>query len=219
VAILAAAGSFGRTLAALGSLALICATPAPDLTIAHVLTQMAANTRGLQTYQVPISIDVRVNDGLGQPLHVHGMRFFKAPDQDALRMDWVPAYAKPFQHLFGSLGTPTTWPSTYDISLVGTTTYADRRLCELRGTYKQTSTVDYILLDVDLQTFDPVRVRWFFKSGATIVLNISQEAVGTYRLPRRESLDVAFPQYHATADVTYGRYVFNKPLPAATFTS
>jgi hypothetical protein len=74
------------------------------------------------------------------------------------------------------------------------------------------------MLDVDASTFDPVQARWYYKNGATIVMNIEEQVVqGNYRLPARESLNVHFPEYSGDAVVQFGTYVINQPIADAVF--
>jgi hypothetical protein len=145
---------------------------------------------------------------------MHGTRYFKAPDRDALVMCTVPGIAKAFRNAYASLGTPATWPGTYDIALVSAPAENGRGVYELRGTYKQQSNVDHILLEVDASTFDPVLVRWFYRNGATIVMSIQAGAVGPYRLPLTETLEITFPSYRGSAVVSYGNYATNVDIPA-----
>src|ERR1700682_5918656 len=92
-------------------------TPAP-LGVQEILTRMAANTTGLQTYQVPVEIDARIHKIITLPVSMSGKRYFKAPDQEARKMNTVPSIAKGFQNIYASLGPPATWPRTYDFTLV-----------------------------------------------------------------------------------------------------
>ena len=211
---------------AVGSiLAMVCIfgsaqTPAP-MTVQQILGRMSANTAGLTTYQVPVTINVHVHKGVSVSVALSGTRYFKAPDKEALHMKTVPAIAKPFQDAYASLGTPMTWPQMYTISVVAPSLQDARPVYELRATYKKPSSrVDHILLDVDATTFDPIEARWFYTNGATIVMNIKEQPVqGKYRLPSRETLDVSFPSYKGSGVVTYGTYIINEDVPDSTFTS
>jgi hypothetical protein len=201
--------------------ALFAAAPVPaPMSAQQILSRMSANTAGLQTYEVPIQIDARIQKLMSQPVSMNGTRYFKAPDKGALRMNSVPSIAKGFQNVYASLGSAATWPHTYDITLATPLTTGDRPMYGLRAVYKRASKVDHILLDVDANTFDPVTVRWFYTNGATIVMKVEEQLVdGKYRLPSHESLDVSFPQYRGHADVRYGSYVVNKPIPDSVFSN
>jgi hypothetical protein len=192
-----------------------------SMTVAQILERMASNISGLTSFVVPIHIDAHVKEGpLSVPVTMDGNRYFKAPDKAALELTGLPTVAKTFSNIYASLGTPLTWPKTYDIVLNNVAASGNQNVYELRGTYKRPSNVDHVLLDVNGVTFDPIQARWFYRNGATIVMNI-QEGVagGSYRLPLRETVDVNFPQYHGNADITYGNYSTNVPLADSIFSS
>jgi hypothetical protein len=192
-------------------------TPAP-LTVQQILTRMAANTTGLKTYQVPVEIDARIHKIITLPVSMSGKRYFKAPDQEAMKMNTVPSIAKGFQNVYASLGTPATWPQRYDLTLVTQEVSSGRAVYEVRAVYKRSTRIDHIMLDVDATTFDPIQARWYYTNGATIVMNIEEQLVGgKYRLPTREQLDVTFPQYRGSAVVKYGDYVIDQAIPDKVF--
>jgi hypothetical protein len=185
------------------------------LTVSQILAAMATNTAGLTSYEVPVNISGHVKKApFSLPFSMHGTRYFQAPDKDALVMRTIPAVAKAFRNVYASLGTPATWPGTYDIVMASVPDENGRGVYELRGTYKQQSSVDHILLDVDASTFDPLVVRWFYHNGATIVMSIQEAAIGPYRLPMTETLEIAFPSYRGSAVVSYGSYATNVTIPA-----
>lgn len=190
----------------------------PPLSVDQILAKMAANTNGLQTYVVPVDIHAHVKKVISVGFRMSGERYFKQPDKSALKLHNVPAQAQAFSNLYGSLGTPLTWPQTYDIKLNSVIPSTAAPHYELRGTYKHPSSVDYILLDVDAGTFSPIKAQWFYKNGATIVMGIQEDSVdGKYRLPKRESVDVNFPQYSGHATVDYGTYAINVPVDDGVF--
>ena len=188
------------------------------LTVSQILAAMAANTTGLKSYQVPVNISGNVKKAPRSMLFaMHGTRYFQTPDRDALVMSTIPASAKAFRNIYASLGTPSTWLGTYDIVLASAPAENARGVYELRGTYKRQSSVDHILLEVNATTFDPVVVRWFYRNGATIVMAIQEGAVGRYRLPITETLEITFPSYRGNAVVSYGGYATNVGIPATIF--
>jgi hypothetical protein len=167
---------------------------------------------------VSVAIDAKIHKGVTVPVSMTGTRYFKAPDKEALKMNTVPSIAKPFQDIYSSLGTPATWPRIYNITESTPSVSSDKPMYELRATNKKPGNVDHILLDVDATTFDPVQARWFYKNGATIVLNVEEQVVdGKYRLPAHETVAVSFPQYKGDADVKYGSYTTNQTIPDDVF--
>ena len=203
----------------LGSLTLAQSVAAPPpMTAQQILTRMAANTAGLQTYEVPVQINARIREGITIPVAMTGMRYFQAPAEEALKMDTAPGIARTFQNVYASLGTPATWPQTYKITVCNSQIIDGRPIYELRAVYRHPSRVDHIMLDVDPATFDPIQARWYYTNGATIVMNVQEQVVdGKYRLPADESISVNFSQYRGDADVRYGDYMVNQTLPATVF--
>lgn len=190
----------------------------PQMTASQILERMVANYRGLNTYEVPVTIDAHIYEVLTLPVSMSGKRYFKEPDREALKMNSVPSIAKAFQNVYSTLGTPVTWCKTYVINVVTPSVSFDRPVYELQAVYRHPSKVDHIQLDVDASNFDPMQARWFYKNGAKIVMNIEEQLVnGKYRLPQRETLDVQFPQYKGDAVVTYGQYVLNQPIADSVF--
>lgn len=192
--------------------------PLPNLTVHQILTRMAQNTKGIEAYRVPVTILARVKEIISIRVRMSGERYFKAPDKGALKLHNVPAFAKMFSNLYASLGTPATWPQTYDVERVSSTVIQGRHVYELRATYKHPSRVDLVVLDVDGETFDPVEARWYYANGATIFMIITEDPVeGVYRLPKQETLEVHFPHYTGDATIEYGAYEINVDIPDSVF--
>jgi len=195
----------------------LAASPTP-LTPKQILARMAQNTAGLQTFEVPVTIHARLKKGISIPVTMSGERYFKVPDKGALKLRGVPEIAKTFSSLYSSLGTPSTWPHTYNIRLVSVSIESGRPVYELSGTYKHPSSVDHVTLDVDGETFVPLEAHWFYTNGATIAMSITEGIVGgKYRLPLSESVDVHFPEYSGDASIEYGAYQLNVALPNSLF--
>ena len=193
------------------------AAPAP-MTVQQILARMAANTTGLQTYQVPVEIHARIHKIITVSVSMAGTRYFKAPDKEALKMNAAPSIAKAFQNVYASLGTPSTWPQMYNLTLVTPEVTNGRAIYELRAVYSRPTRIDHILLDVDATTFDPIQARWYYGNGAMIVMNIEEQLVdGKYRLPTSETLEVSFPQYRGDAVVRYGDYRINQDISDSVF--
>lgn len=211
------------TALAICAVTLLAQTPAPTapMSVQQILQRMGEPYNGLASYEVPVTINAHVKLGISLPVNMTGERYFKAPDKEALRISsGVPAIAKAFQDTIASVGTPRTWPQTYNITAVTTESPQGTPLYALRGVYKKTGVkVDHVILCVDPSTFDPVEARWYYKNGATILMSIQVKPVaGRYRLPATETLDVKFPQYTGDATINYGDYVVNQPVADSVFT-
>jgi hypothetical protein len=206
------------------ALALLGATPAPspmasqNPTVGDILARMAAARKGLTSFSVSVHFDVKIHRPLSVSLPLDGVRYFEWPDKGALEMRSVPAVAKAFQQTYAGLGTPETWPGQYDLSLVPLDQPASATMYELKGVPKSGGNVDHILLDVDRDSYAPIRARWFYRNGATIDMAIENAQVnGMFLLPKTETLDVAFPSYAGHAVVHYSDYTVNQPIPASVW--
>lgn len=203
--------------AALYAAALATSSPLPS--VSDVLSGMEKQTAGLQAYDVPVTIHAVVKKVISIHFTLSGERYFATPDKEALKLKSVPAIAKAFSNLYTSLGTPLTWPQTYDLQVVTPDHVTTQPSYELLGTYKRSSSVDHILLDVDAATYDPIEVRWFYRNGATIVMNVQEESIGTFRLPAVENVDIHFPGYSGHATIDYGAYNVNSTVPPSVFSN
>lgn len=204
------------------AVALLAQAPArAPLTVQQLLQRMAARNQGLTSFEVPVTIKARIKKGISLPVNMKGKRYFKAPDKEAMQMtSGVPGAAKAFQNTVANLGTPQTWPQTYNITSVTPDSSGPSPMYALRAVYKKTDVkVDHIILNIDATTFDPLQAQWYYKNGATIVMNIQvKQVAGKYRLPATQTLDVKFPEYSGSATVNYGDYVINQPIADSVFT-
>src|ERR1700680_165520 len=85
--------------------------------LTDLLAKMAAPNVGLTSYEMPVHFDVDLHSMLSLHTGLDGTAYFKRPDKSAVNFDTVPILADAFKHLAGTLGTPETWPQTYDITL------------------------------------------------------------------------------------------------------
>jgi hypothetical protein len=185
-----------------------------------ILAHMVQNRRGLDSFTVPIHFDVTVHKVVSVGFKLDGTRYFERPDREALIMQTVPALAQPFQKIFSGLGTAETWPQAYDITMMPLKLPESASVYELKGIPKAGGNVAYILLDVSQTTYEPLKARWFYKNGATIVLGVQNGlADGRYLLPETEDVDINFPSYRAHAVAHYGAYAINTPIPASIWPS
>lgn len=187
------------------------------LTADQLLARMVAARKGLNAFSVPVHFDVTMRRPLPVSVGMDGVRYFERPDKQALVMHSVPSIAKAFQQTYAALGTAETWPKQYDITLIAPD-QASPASYELKCVPKSGGNVDHVLLDVAADTVAPLRVRWFYRNGATIDMAIDNATVSdTYLLSKTETLDVSFPSYAGHAVVHYGDYSINQPIPAAVW--
>jgi hypothetical protein len=203
-------------------LALLGATPNPTVSPTpsadDILARMVAARKSLNSFSVPVYFDVNVRKPLGVALRLDGVRYFQRPDKGAVILQSVPLVAQAFQRAYSRLGTPETWPERYVITVVTPDQAASSTTYELKGVPKNGGNVDYILIDVARDSAASVRVRWFYRDGATIDMAIENAvASNLYLLPKTETLDIVFPSYTAHAVAHYGDYSINKPIPATVW--
>jgi hypothetical protein len=203
-------------------LALLGATPNPTVSPTpsadDILARMVAARKSLNSFSVPVSFDVKVRKPLGVALRLDGVRYFERPDKGAVILQSVPLVAQAFQRAYSGLGTPETWPKQYVVTVVAPDQTASSNVYELKGIPKNGGNVDHILIDIARDSAAPVRVRWFYRDGATIDMAIENAIVGNlYLLPKTEAIDIVFPSYAAHAIAHYGDYSINKPIPATVW--
>jgi hypothetical protein len=183
---------------------IIAITLASDL-----LARMAVPNAALNSYQVPVHFDVDLHSFLEMHTGLDGTAYFERPDKSAVDFDTVPMLADAFKHLAGTLGTPETWPQTYDITLSSAT--------ELRLVPKLTGNVAEVVVDVDPADYGIVRERWRYKDGGAIDVHQANAIVDGFLLPRKQTADFALPQYKAHVVSDYGAYKLNVAIPDSVF--
>lgn len=200
----------------LASVALVAPSPAPG--ISGILAKMAEQQRGIESYEVPVRMDVHFHKLISIHQFLTGTRYFKRPDRAALVVNAVPAEARAFQHIYEGLGTPETWPEKYVITMLPETTYNTVHVFELQGVPKKIGNVDHVVLDVAMDSYAPVRARWFYRNGGTAEMQIYEQRVqGKYLLPSTENIQINFPAYEAHGTVSYGEYKINQPIADSVF--
>src|SRR5581483_9702038 len=130
LAILAAAvlGAAGGPFSARPGAALAETTLRSPATISavDVLARVTAADQPLASYAVPVHIEARLHRLFTFHFGLDGMVYYKRPDRLALDMHHVPS---DFRRLFGELGTPLTWSSTYDMNVVSASVAGGRTTC------------------------------------------------------------------------------------------
>ncbi|MBV8491651.1 MAG: hypothetical protein JO199_14085, partial [Candidatus Eremiobacteraeota bacterium] len=125
--------------------------------------------------------------------------------------------AEGFETTVSSLGTPETWPLTYDIVLQGTDPHGKHPAYVLVGTPKQPGNVKTVTMRVSTKTYAIETVRVDYNNGAMLTLAFSRHAASRYHLPIRATVQARFPSYSGNADITYGTYTLNQPVPDSVF--
>lgn len=183
-----------------------------------VIGRMAAARVSLNSYSVRVGFDFDIHAFLRLRFSPQATYYFKRPDKNELVFDSLPPGAQQFQRFFGSIGTPETWPKTYDISLTGTSGAGAGARYLLRMVPKdRSSNVDHVDVIVDSENLGVVKEQWFYRDGAGITMDQVNERVGGYVLPKEQIADFNFPSYKAHAVSTFDGYHLNVSIPDSVF--
>jgi hypothetical protein len=183
---------------------------------AQLLSRFTASDGLLESYSVPIHVEARLHRLFTFSFGLNGTVYYKRPDRVALDMRLVPP---DYRHVFGELGTPLTWGSTFDMTLVSANVSGARTCYRLRGTPKQRdSQIDYVLLDVDQDANAPLHVQWFARDGSRIDELLTEANTGVYQLPKHAEAEISTGSLHLHASIDYGDYDLNQTLADSLFT-
>jgi hypothetical protein len=203
-----------RGLAALALGTALCATAGAPSSAARETNPTAGRLLALDSYAVPVHIDVRVHRLFTFHVGLNGMEYFKRPNKLALEMPKIPDQSR---KVFGELGMPLSWPAQYDMSVAGTTETDGRTTYHLRGVPKHANDIDHMVVDLDADPAAPMHAQWFLRDGGTIAMTIRSAFDGTHELPKHADLDLATSGYKIHATIDYGAYVVNETLADSLF--
>ena len=182
-----------------------------EMTGSEILARLLAARQGLHSYSVPIHFNLTVHKGPSVSAQLDAVRYFQSPDRELLAMNSMPSFAGKFRYIYSGLGTPETWPSSYDVTRVAgdpeSATY------ELKCVPRTTTGVSYMLWDVTRDTYAPVAAHVFYTNTGRVDLQFENAQSGGYLLPLTETIDIAFPDYKVHAVGHYGTYSINRPIP------
>jgi hypothetical protein len=187
---------------------------APLPTAAQVLARFTARDALLDSYIVPVHVDVHLHKVVTFHFGLNGMAYYKRPDHVALELRAMPAS---YRRVFSEMGSPLTWGGTYDLRMRDVVPDDSRTTYHIEGTPRHPGEIDHMLLDVDTDVNAAMRGRWFCKDGTTISMRIEESAAGPYRLPKRTEADLATGGYRIHAVMDYGAYSFNAAVADSVF--
>ncbi len=198
--------------------ALLGASPAPATPAIGDILQAIGNAReGLTSYIVPVTMHGSVHVKIvSVPFSMRGTEYYQAPDKQALHMVDVPKMASGFSNMVGSLGTPSTWPQTYAISLQGTKAYAGRQDYELVGVPRKGGNVKNVTVLVNPNTSAIDTAAFAYNNGSSVSLTLTYGS-NSYNLPVSANVNAHFPDYSGGATIDYAGYQTNVPVPASAF--
>ncbi len=178
-----------------------------------LFAQYVSEDPGLRSYSVPIHIDVAVHKLFTFHFGLNGMVFYRRPGGLSATIHDVP---EKYQRGFAELGTPRTWPQTYDMQVVGKNIAAGHCVYRLRGTPLQQNDIDYLLADVPSDGA-PIKATWYLHGGGTITSTFQMGSVDEYSMPKEERLDIDAQGNKVHADITYGDYDLNGEVSDSRF--
>jgi hypothetical protein len=187
---------------------------APRPTAAQVLWRFTARDALLDSYIVPVHVDVHLHKVITFHFGLNGMAYYKRPDHVALELRELPPASR---RVFSEMGSPLTWDNTYDLRVRDVVTNDSRTTYQIEGTPRHPGEIDRMLLDVDSDANAALRGRWFCKDGTTIAMRIEESAAGPYQLPKRTEADLAAGGYRIHAVLNYGAYSFNAVVADSVF--
>lgn len=209
-----------RSLSVLAIAAACAVAPAAASTppsVPAIVARMEAARNGLRSYRVPVTMSGSVRNGL---ISVHftmkGTEYFKAPDRDALRMTQVPKIASGFKNTIVSIPPPAAWPEIYVMRVSGSENYGSDRVFVLAGTPRKGGNVTSVTMLVNSSTYALDAISYAYKNGSNLGFQL-QHGGNPYRLPTGAAVSAHFPSYRGTANVVYGAYATNVPIPESVF--
>ena len=177
-----------------------------------LFAQYGSQGMALRSYSVPIHIDVAVHKLFTFHFGLNGTVYYRRPGRLAATIHDVP---EKYQRGFAELGTPRTWPETYDMQVVGKDTAGGQCVYHLRGTPLQQSDVDYLLADISDGA--PIKATWYLRGGGTITSTFEMTNIGDYSMPKQQKLDIDAQGNKVHAEITYGDYDLNGQVSDALF--
>lgn len=213
----------GALLLAAGLLALPARADAPaaaptPASAADVLARVESYWKNLHSYQVPLTFSGSVKVSFfSVPFSMDGTEYYQAPDKQAVHLNNVPSMARGFETSVASMGTPETWPVTYDISIAKTAPRGKHVAYVLVGTPRKPGNVKTLTMYVNAQSFSIESVTLTYNSGATLDIEFHHHNQSLYRLPVSAKINAKFPNYSGSGQIVYGTYQVNVPVPDSVF--
>jgi hypothetical protein len=190
------------------------ATFGPRPTAAQVLARFTDRDALLDSYTVPVHVDVHLHKLITFHFGLNGTEYYKRPDRVALDLRSMPAA---YRRVFAEIGSPLTWGGTYDLRVRDVVTDENHTTYRIEGTPRRPGEIDRMLVDVDTDAYAVLRGHWTFKDGTAIAMTIEEAAAGPYQLPKRAEADLDAGGYRVHAVLDYGAYSFNAVVADSVF--
>jgi hypothetical protein len=187
-----------------------CAAPASGAPVAQsvssvpLVAEMSNQTSALEGYAVPVQLSVSIHKFFFTfHMHRQGQVRYRRPDKLAFDISGIP---QKYTNVFSLLGTPRTWPTMYNLTLLGSDIKDGQRVYHLRGVPVRRSDVDYVLIDTT-DACAPIHATWVLRSGWTLDSTIDTGTLaGGIIVPRTETTEITGHGYQIHTTMTYGKY-------------
>lgn len=175
-----------------------------------VFKKMVALNHDLTSYTAHIDVTTHVQI---LSFSLHGTLYAKG-DRSQVRFDKVPGIAKSSVENQPSIGAPSTWPATYDISIA----VRDETTTIYHLVPKDSaSTVASIDVTVANATGLVQRYLWTNANGSTIASDQTYALIEGHELPVASASQVHGKGLNATSETTFSDYQLNVPVPDSVF--
>jgi outer membrane lipoprotein-sorting protein len=204
----------------LGAVGLAPTTPpAPALDAATILQRSESRWQGLSSYQVPVAISGSVRVAiLSVRFKMTGTQYYQAPDKQALHLDNPPSYARGLGNTLSTIGTPQTWLRDYAIAQPVSQPHGHHTAYVLTGTPKRESRIKTMTMWISATTYGIESIIFSYTNGASLTVTFQRRhGVTQYHLPRSATIVAKFPSYSGNAQIVYGDYQLNQPIPETIF--
>jgi outer membrane lipoprotein-sorting protein len=195
------------------------APPTPTLDAGNILQRSESRWQGLSSYQVPVTISGSVRVAfVSVPFKMAGTQYYQAPDEQALHLDNPPSYARGLGNTLSTIGTPQTWLRDYAIAQPVTQPHGHHTAYVLTGSPKRESRIKTMTMWISATTYGIESIIFSYTNGASLTITFQRRHGATqYHLPRSATIVAKFPSYSGNAQIVYGDYRLNQPIPATVF--
>jgi hypothetical protein len=186
-----------------------------------LLAHAAQRSQPPPAYSVPMHFDVHLHRPIPLRFHADATAFYQAPAKQALVITSVPRILRRLvARNYGNLDTvPQNWPAHYHVTSVNRAVVAGVPVFHLDAQPTDDPDLAHVTFDLQTRSLTPVAVQWFYQDGSSIRLVVANEQVGTFLLPRSETITVTMPRIVLDAAGTAGTYTINPAIPAGVFAS
>ncbi|MGC2635154.1 MAG: hypothetical protein WA215_13215 [Candidatus Cybelea sp.] len=167
-------------------------------------------------YQVPVAISGSVRVAfVSVPFKMTGTQYYQAPDEQALHLDNPPSYARGLGNTLSTIGMPQTWLRDYAIAQPVSQPHGHHTAYVLTGAPKRESRIKTMTMWISATTYGIESIIFVYTNGASLTVTFQRHhGVTQYHLPRSATMVAKFPSYSGSAQIVYGAYRLNQPIPA-----